>query len=186
MTKTNYTFGDSDEASLRLRNLANLYEPDTRSLLKRSEVDCPRLAIDLGCGPGWSTGLIREILNPEQTVGLDSSMRYLAEARENHGRLIEFKLHDVTQTPFPTLAPDLMFCRFLLTHLKSLEKVLASWKQIAQPGAFLLIHGTESLESENQSLIRYYELVGQLQEHYGQKWSGRSRIMRETSWLEGD
>ena len=28
MTKTNYTFGDSDEASLRLRNLANLYEPD--------------------------------------------------------------------------------------------------------------------------------------------------------------
>jgi hypothetical protein len=38
-----------------------------------------------------------EILNPEQTVGLDSSMRYLAEARKNHGRLIEFKLHDVTQ-----------------------------------------------------------------------------------------
>jgi hypothetical protein len=44
MTKTNYTFGDSDEASLRLRNLANLYEPDTRSLLKRSEVGRPRLA----------------------------------------------------------------------------------------------------------------------------------------------
>ena len=121
MTKTNYTFGDSDEASLRLRNLANLYKPDTRSLLKRSEVGRPRLAIDLGCGPGWSTGLIREILNPEQTVGLDSSMRYLEEARENHGRLIEFKLHDVTQLPFPTLAPDLVFCRFLLTRLQSLE-----------------------------------------------------------------
>ena len=92
MTKTNYTFGDGDEASLRLRNLANLYEPDTRSLFKRSEVDRPRLAIDLGCGPGWSTALIREVLNPQQTVGLDSSTRYLAEARENHGQLIEFKL----------------------------------------------------------------------------------------------
>jgi trans-aconitate 2-methyltransferase len=169
MTKTNYTFGDGDEASLRLRNLANLYEPDTRSLLKRSEVDRPRLAIDLGCGPGWSTGLIREILNPQQTVGLDSSMRYLAEAKENHGQLIEFKLHDVTQIPFPTRAPDLMFCRFLLTHLESPEKVLANWNQIAQPGAFLLIHETESMESENPSLIRYYELVGKLQEHYGQK-----------------
>jgi trans-aconitate 2-methyltransferase len=76
MTKTNYTFGDSDEASLRLRNLANLYEPDTRSLLKRSEVDRPRLAIDLGCGPGWSTGLIREILNPQQTsaAGVTTNM----------------------------------------------------------------------------------------------------------------
>ena len=41
MTKTNYTFGDSDEASLRLRNLANLYELDTRSVLKRSEVNRP-------------------------------------------------------------------------------------------------------------------------------------------------
>jgi trans-aconitate methyltransferase len=92
MTKTNYTFGDGDEASLRLRNLANLYEPDTRSLFKRSEVDRPRLAIDLGCGPGWSTALIREVLNPQQTVGLDSFTRYLAEARENHGQLIEFKL----------------------------------------------------------------------------------------------
>jgi trans-aconitate 2-methyltransferase len=169
MTKTTYTFGDSDEASSRLRNLANLYEADTRSLLKRSEVDRPRLAIDLGCGPGWSTSLIREILNPQQTIGLDASMRYLAEARENHGQLIEFKLHDVTQIPFPTRAPDLMFCRFLLTHLESPEKVLANWKQIAQPGAFLLIHETESMESENPSLIRYYELVGQLQEHYGQK-----------------
>ncbi len=169
MTKTNYTFGDSDEASLRLRNLANLYEPDTRSLLKRSEMERPCLAIDLGCGPGWSTGLIREVLNPHQTVGLDSSMRYVVEARENHGQLIEFKLHDVTQIPFPTPAPDLMFCRFLLSHLQSPEKVLANWKLIAQHGAFLLIHETESMESENPSLIRYYELVGNLQEHYGQK-----------------
>jgi hypothetical protein len=31
-------------------------------------------------------------------------MRYLAEARKNHGRLIEFKLHDVHADAFPTLA----------------------------------------------------------------------------------
>jgi trans-aconitate 2-methyltransferase len=181
VTKANYTFGDSDEASLRLRNLANLYEPETRLLLKRSNVNRPRLAIDLGCGPGWSTDLIRETLNPQQTVGLDSSMRYLTEARENHGQLIEFKLHDVTQIPFPTDAPDLLFCRFLLTHLPCLEKVLAGWRQIAQPGAVLLIHETESLESESPVLTRYYELVGQLQDHYGQKTASglRYRIIHE-------
>jgi trans-aconitate 2-methyltransferase len=100
--------------------------------------------------PGMVDQLDSGILNPQQTIGLDASMRYLAEARENHGQLIEFKLHDVTQIPFPTRAPDLMFCRFLLTHLESPEKVLANWKQIAQPGAFLLIHETESLESETR------------------------------------
>ena len=94
MTKTNYTFGDSDKASLRLRNLANLYEPGTRSLLKRSEVDRPRLAIDLGCGPGWSTGLIREILNPQQTVGLllESSLRRIASGMENAGIVLNTAL----------------------------------------------------------------------------------------------
>jgi len=32
----------------------------------------------------------------------------------------------------------------------------------------LFIHETESLETEHPTLRRYYELVGQLQHHYGQ------------------
>jgi len=30
---------------------------------------------------------------------------------------IEFVCHDVTQEPFPTASADVLFCRFLLTHL---------------------------------------------------------------------
>ncbi len=185
MVKSNYTFGDSDEASRRVQNLAKLYEPDTRSLLKRSEVHSPLLAVDLGCGPGWSTRLIQEVLSPQQTVGLDSSARYIDEARERYGETIEFKLHDITQVPFPTHSPNVMFCRFLLTHLPSPGKVLAHWKQVAQTGALLLIHETESLESKNPSLRRYYELVGQLQEHYGQNlWIGAvlETCLKQAGW----
>jgi hypothetical protein len=52
MQGNRYTFGDNNLASVRLRKLADLYEPETIWLLRRSPVVRPCLACDLGCGPG--------------------------------------------------------------------------------------------------------------------------------------
>ncbi len=168
MTKENYTFGDSDRASARLRRLAELHEPETRDLLLRGGTQAPRLALDLGCGPGWSTRLLQQTLNPERTVGLDASERYIAEARQDRGAGLEFQLHDVVRAPFPVPAADAMLCRFLLTHVTSPGRVLGVWASAAEQGARLFVHETESLQSEHPALRRYYELVRQMQSHYGQ------------------
>ena len=168
MTKETYTFGDDGQASARLRRLAELYGPETRELLERGGLRTPPLAVDLGCGPGSSTRLIQQVLNPGKTVGLDASERYVEDARRNHGSDLEFKVHDVVCAPFPVLAPNVMFCRFLLTHLRSLEQALRTWASVAAPGALLFVHETESLETENATLRRYYELVGEVQQYYGQ------------------
>ena len=66
MDGARYTFGDNEQASLRLRRLAEIYEQETRELLQRGGIHAPRLAVDLGCGPGWSTQLIRDVLNPDK------------------------------------------------------------------------------------------------------------------------
>ena len=80
-----YTFGDNEEASRRLHRLAEVYEQETRDLLNavQSEFSGCRIgvALDLGCGPGWSTHLIEATLSPKRTVGLDSSEAFLAEWR---------------------------------------------------------------------------------------------------------
>jgi len=127
-----------------------------------------RMAVDLGCGPGWSTQLISETLTPGRTIGLDSSERYVAEARANHPRL-EFLHHDILDLPFPIESADLLFCRFLLTHLRSPSSALSAWAQLAAPRAVLVIHETESLNASHPALSRYYELVGEMQKHYGQE-----------------
>ncbi len=168
MHENRYTFGDNDEASARMRRLAELYEPETRELLLRGPARKPRLAVDLGCGPGWTTRLLRDTLNPARTVGLDASERYIEEARRNHGPQLEFHVHDVTQTPFPVPAPDALLCRFLLTHLREPGDTLTRWAKASAPDCVLFIHETESIESEHPALRRYYELVAQLQRHYGQ------------------
>src|SRR5579872_2173660 len=139
-----YTFGDNLRASARLRRLAELYEQESRELLRRSDMDPPRLAVDLGCGPGWSTRLLHDALKPDRTVGLDASPVFVEEARTRQGAGLEFHVHDVVSVPFPIAAPDVLFCRFLLTHLRSLKEVLAAWAGVAAPGGWLVVHETES------------------------------------------
>jgi ubiquinone/menaquinone biosynthesis C-methylase UbiE len=169
MITNSYTFGDSEQASARLRRLAELYEQETRELLQAGQVRKPHLSVDLGCGPGWSTRLLHEVLRPDRTIGLDASERYIAEARRIHRSGLEFEVHDVVHAPFPVRGkPDVLFCRFLLTHLCSLSVVLSTWASIAAPNALLFVHETESLKTEHPALRRYYDLVAELQQQYGQ------------------
>lgn len=167
-----YTFGDNREASQRLRRLAEVFEPETRDLLNAVRSGCRdrsfELGLDLGCGPGWSTRLIETTLNPKRIVGLEASAAYVTEARANQPQL-EFIQHDVLAIPFPVDGADFMFCRFLLTHLPSPHTALESWAHAARPGAILAIHETEALHSAHPALSRYYEMVAQMQKHYGQE-----------------
>jgi SAM-dependent methyltransferase len=167
-----YTFGDNQEASRRLRLLAEVYEPETRDLLHVVRSECRdrrfELALDLGCGPGWSTRLIEATLKPNRTIGLEASEAYVAEARRNQPQL-EFIRHDVLTTPFPVDNADFIFCRFLLTHLPSPCAALKSWAHAARLGALIAIHETEALHSTHPALSRYYEMLAQMQKHYGQE-----------------
>jgi SAM-dependent methyltransferase len=167
-----YTFGDNQEASRRLRRLAEVYEPETRELLNAvRSVYCDlsfELGLDLGCGPGWSTHLIETTLNPKRIVGLEASEVYVAEARSNQPQL-EFIQHDVLTIPFPVDNADFIFCRFLLTHLPSPRAAIESWAHATRPGAILAIHETEALNSTHSAFSRYYEMVARMQKHYSQE-----------------
>ena len=183
-----YTFGDNREAGRRLRRLAEVYEPETRDLLKavRSVYGGRsfELGLDLGCGPGWSTHLIETTLDPKRLVGLEASEAYVAEARSNQPQL-EFIQHDVLTIPFPVDDADFIFCRFLLTHLASPRGAIESWAQAARPGAILAIHETEALHSTHPAFSRYYEMVAQMQKYYGQELNAGALLddaFTGTSW----
>ena len=54
-----------------------------RDLADRIDLDRPRRIIDLGCGPGNSTQVLRERFPGAHVTGLDSSERMIAKARES-------------------------------------------------------------------------------------------------------
>jgi trans-aconitate 2-methyltransferase len=91
----------------------------------------------------------------------------------------------VLTIPFPVNNADFIFCRFLLTHLPSPRAALESWAQAARSGAILAIHETEALHSTHPAFSRYYEMVTQMQQHYGQELNVGALLddaLTGTSW----
>lgn len=164
-----YTFGDSSVAARRLALLAALFEPGSARLLRLLGYRQPRHAVDLGCGPGWSTRLLHALLAPASTLGLDASPEHVERAREAAPPGVEYRVHEVTSAPFPGPAPDLLYSRFLLTHLRAPDDVLAAWGEAAADGALLVLEETAEIDCAHPAFVRYYQLVDELQAAYGQR-----------------
>src|SRR6476646_10684536 len=141
-----YTFGDGPLAADRLALLAATYEPSSARLLRMCASLAPRRAIDLGCGPGHSTRLLHALVGPASTVGLDSSPDHVARARATAPPGVEYAVADVTRAPLPGDAPpDLLYCRFLLTHLRDPARVLAGWAAAGTARASLIVEETAEM-----------------------------------------
>ena len=182
-----YTFGDGPVEADRLALLAATYEPSSARLLRMCASLAPRRAVDLGCGPGHSTRLVHAVVAPAATLGIDSSPDHVARARASAPPGIAYAVHDVTAAPLPGEAPpDLLYCRFLLTHLADPARVLAGWAAAAADDrAALVVEETAELSSPHPAFRLYYRLVGELQRHYGQELAiGRTleRAVAGTGW----
>ena len=118
MPPPTYTFGDSDLAARRLFLVAETFADTSAAFMRESVTTRPRLAADLGCGPGYTTHLVADTLKPTRTVGLDNSENFLANVYTNASDSVSFHLHDITTGPFPEAPFDLIFSRLVLTHLR--------------------------------------------------------------------
>ena len=165
---THYTFGDSDLAARRLKLLADAYAEPSRAFLSQFLPAPVKLAVDLGCGPGYSTRLLHEVARSASTVGIDDSQRYVEIARAEAQDGVRFICHDVLAAAPPVPPADLVYCRFLLTHLADPKAALCTWSELLVPRGMLLLQETSLLDSEHPTLIKYYQLVEALQAEYQQ------------------
>jgi trans-aconitate 2-methyltransferase len=168
--KEHYTFGDSDLAAARLGLLAEVFEPSSARLLARLADPGGELALDLGCGPGYTTELVAQHVAAKSVVGLDQSSRLLEQAtRERLDARLSFVRCDVANAPFPLPAAGFLYSRFLLTHLREPAQAVRTWARAAAPGARLVLEETASMSGEHPAFARYYALVERMQAHYGQR-----------------
>ena len=165
---TQYTFGDSDLAAARLRHLADAYEEPTRALLGEVVERRPRHVVDLGSGPGHTTRLLHEVLAPDRTTGLERSPAYLAAARSVAPPGVSFVECDVLRVPLPVADADFVFCRHLLAHVVDLRAAISGWAALGPTGVRLVIQETETMESGDPVLRRYYASVAAMQAAHGQ------------------
>jgi trans-aconitate 2-methyltransferase len=154
-----YLFRDTDLAARRLKAVADVYAPTSRAFLQDAVTNTPQIAVDLGCGPGYTTRLLAEVTASLQTIGIDASEHFLSLARQDAPEHISFVQHDVTRIPFPIGQSDLIFCRFLLTHLQDPQSIIERWATQLRPGGLLLMEEVEWIESTNERLSTYLSIV---------------------------
>lgn len=111
-----YLFGDSELAAQRLRLLAEVFAPSTRAFLERLTLAAPRRILDVGCGPGHTTRTVAEIFPQAAIRGLDCSPQFISLARAATQDRVSYLVADAT-SDLPGGPYDLVYCRYLLTHL---------------------------------------------------------------------
>jgi trans-aconitate 2-methyltransferase len=131
-----YAFGDTELARQRLAILADVFAPTTRALLRDLPRTFVRYILDLGCGPGHTTALLRQHFPLAEITGFDASAAMLDEARARVPDAT-FAAFDVTR---PLLLPaDVVYARFLLGHLNDAQAALATWAQSLRPASGVLV-----------------------------------------------
>jgi len=167
-SESHYSFGDNRVAAQRLEYLAVALAPSSRRFLQGSKSGRVELALDLGSGIGATTALLHDVTNVPRVVGYERSANFLAIARRRYPELT-FRDVDVLSPSYPDSEADLIYCRFLLTHIHRPADVLTTSVQHLRSGGRLLLEETAALFSPVPALSRYYELVEQLQAHHGQE-----------------
>lgn len=154
-----YLFGDTDLAARRLAVLARVFREPTRAFLRDAVPTRPAVAVDFGCGPGFTTRLLAETLPCRRVVGLDSSRSFIEAASATATPAVSFALHDVTALPLPVDGIELIYGRFLLTHLPRPGELVAGWIGALRPGGLLLLEEPEWIEAEMPAFSTYLDIV---------------------------
>lgn len=152
-----YTYGTSEKAASRLENIARFFNPLAVRFIRyyiKGQVDS---AIDLGCGPGFTTDMLSKAVQCSHVYGLDNSAHFLglAKARFKHCAFIR---HDVTKIPFPARG-EVIYARFLLSHLTDVVELVNQWLGELHTGGILFIEEIEDIETEVEVFRRYLEIA---------------------------
>ena len=162
-----YTFGDGHVAARRLRIVSQVFRESTASLFSLVDGTDVDLAIDLGCGPGYSAHLLARAVRCGRIVGLDSSPNFVKIANQSRTERMSFQVHDVREPPFPSGPSDLLLCRLLLSHLPDPGAVIPAWSRELALGGRLLIEEVEAIHAAHPVLARYLSIVAKMIEHEG-------------------
>jgi trans-aconitate 2-methyltransferase len=126
-----------------------------RDLLAAVPAIEPRVAVDIGCGPGNSTELLAARYPHAAVSGLDSSPDMIAAARERLPTL-EFVLADIEEWVRPTSAPppDLVLANAVLQWTPDHGHLFPALRAKLAPGGVLAIQMPDNLEEPAHRLMR--------------------------------
>ena len=143
MGSDRYVIRGGAEGRERLRLLSEIMGPHTRALLAEVGIAPGAHCLDVGCGGGDVTLELARAAGPTgRAVGVDLDATKLAIARDEAAQAkvanVVFEERDVSAWE-PDRPFDVVYARFLLTHLADPAALLAAMRRHLRPGGVLVV-----------------------------------------------
>lgn len=140
---SDYVLPSSEAEAERLERQAALY--GGTDFLRPFLLNHPGEVLEVGCGTGYFARAVAGALPGSRVVGLDLDEARLAYAQaRNHCSNLSFARGDALALPFPSAHFDLVYCRFVLVHVKDPTQALQEMARVTRPGgrvvAYDMVH----------------------------------------------
>lgn len=151
-----YTFGHTSTAAERLRRIAEFFNPLALDFIRNNLTQDAFQAADLGCGPGFTTDMLAKASHAPEVFGIDISEYFISLSRMQYPDYT-FIQGDVTNLESEQKY-DLLYCRFLLSHLKDIPNILKNWMEMLNPGGMIFIDELEDIYTDLPVFRKYLEI----------------------------
>jgi SAM-dependent methyltransferase len=190
-----YVLATGGTAVHRLKILDQVYGAGTRELFQRCGLQGGMRVADIGCGVGMVTCLLAGLVGPKGTaMGIDFSADQLEHARllakANGQENVMFFEGDAVDTGLPHACFDLVYCRFLLLHLRRPDTALREMYRLLKPGGILVCEDGDLTSAGSvpaSALSAFADLFGRLGPVRGVDYAlsrNLHRLVRESGFSE--
>jgi len=143
MVMGEYIFGYTNKELLRLELQAELFENESKRTLELAGIKEGMNCIDIGCGNGYTSILLAKLVGPNGHVtAVDISLETIESAKRNAKRNgidnIDFIIGDINNLNL-NRDYDLVYSRFLFTHLENPRRALTNMIKITKPNGIIAI-----------------------------------------------
>lgn len=140
-----YVIGTGDAEIERLRLQHTVWRADAAAAWQRAGFTGGHTLLDVGCGPGWASLDLADVVGPEgRVVAADQSRRFLDHLRrESHRRgyrNVETVETDLGRLALPAGSCDGAWIRWVLAFVPDPRDVLGRVAAALRPGASLAVH----------------------------------------------
>ena len=145
MTESSYVLRGGSAAAERLAVLAQVFGPTTSALLDTVGIEPGSRCLDVGCGIGAVTRELGKRTGPGgQALGVDFDGGILEVAKELSAgsKPVRFERRSLEELPAGA-EYDVVYARFLLTHLKEPRAALERLAAVVRPGGTLVLEDVE-------------------------------------------
>ncbi len=144
-TEQDYVLGTHDAEIARLGLQHRVWAPRASAAWRRAGFTAGQTLLDVGCGPGWATLELAEVVGPTgRVLAIDRSTRFLAALAAAAGArgLTNVESHelDLDVEPLPVEGADGAWSRWVYAFVQRPRDVLARVVAAVRPGGTLVLH----------------------------------------------